>query len=395
MSEETLEIFTRQYIEAQSVSEITFAWQGGEPTLMGIDFFTKALEMQRKCRKPGVQIHNTIQTNGTLLNDDWGMFLKQHNFLVGISLDGPRELHDVYRRDKGRQPTFDRVMRGLEVLQRHQVEYNILCCLHAKNVSKPLEVYRFLREEAKANFIQFIPIVERDNETGYQEGDRVTTRSITGRQYGDFLIAVFNEWIRRDVGRVFIQLFDVTLGIWYQQKAGLCIFEETCGMGLAMEHTGDVFSCDHFVEPGFYLGNIHNFPIADLVASKKQVGFGQAKKTTLPRYCQQCEVRFACNGGCPKDRILKTPEGEPGLNYLCEGYRTFFNYVDTPMRVMTNLLKNRRPPAMVMELLRGEDQSFYNDRKGGEEIDKNAPCPCGSGRKYGGGLIPLHFSILG
>jgi uncharacterized protein len=330
---------------------VTFAWQGGEPTLMGLDFYRKALEFQKQFSRPGMQIQNAFQTNGILLDESWCQFFKVHNFLVGLSLDGPEPMHDAYRLDKGDQPTFDRVMKALHLLKKYRVDFNILSCVHAANADHGLEVYRFLRDEAGARYIQFIPIVERDNEAGNQQGSRVTGRSVTGRQYGEFLTAVFDEWLRQDVGRVYVQLFDVALGVWLGHRASLCVFDETCGAALALEHNGDLYSCDHFVEPDYYLGNINRENLIDLVAGPVQASFGEAKRSTLPKYCRQCEVRFMCNGGCPKNRILKTPDGEPGLNYLCEGYRAFFNYIDQPMKMMAMLIDLQRPPADIMRLI--------------------------------------------
>ncbi len=379
MANELLEEYTRQYIAAQRVPEVTFAWQGGEPTLMGLDFFKLAVELQQKYRQPGMKIHNALQTNGTTLDDDWCRFFREHEFLIGLSLDGPRALHDAYRVDKGGRPTFDAVMTGLDRLKKHKVEFNILTTVHAANADRPLEVYHFLRDEVKTQFIQFIPIVERDNGTGFQDGDAVTERSVTGRQYGDFLIAIFDEWVRRDVGRVFVQLFDVALGVWLGQPAGLCIFDETCGTALAMEHNGDLYACDHYVEPRYKLGNIQEIPLLDLVGSEPQRQFGLTKRDTLPRYCRDCEVRFICNGGCPKNRILHTPEGEPGLNYLCDGYKAFFTHIDRPMRIMADELRAKRPPANIMRHLAEEaleqQHRFARARR-------NDPCPCGSGRKF-------------
>lgn len=378
MADDLLEDYIRQYIDAQRVPEVTFAWQGGEPTLMGLDFFRRAVELQRQYRRPGMRVTNTLQTNATRLDDDWGRFFREHDFLIGVSLDGPRPIHDTYRVDKGGNPTFDRVMRGIDLLKRHGVEFNILTTLHAANAAYPLEIYRFLRDEVGTSFMQFIPIVERDNETGFQEGERTTPRSITGRQYGAFLTAIFDEWVRHDIGRVYVQLFDVCLGVWLGQPAGLCVFAETCGNALAMEHNGDLFSCDHFVEPKYKLGNIRERPMIELVAEPAQVAFGQAKRDGLPRYCRECDVRFVCNGGCPKDRILQTPDGEPGLNFLCEGYKTFFRHVDRPMRLMAAELRAGRPPANVMRLLAEEDAEL---RRRLARAGRNDACPCGSGRK--------------
>lgn len=379
MADALLEAYTRQYIAAQRVPEVTFAWQGGEPTLMGLEFFERAVALQQQYRKPGMRIYNAFQTNGVLLDDAWCAFFKAHDFLVGLSIDGPRALHDAYRVDKGGHPSFDRVMRGLDRLQHHGVEFNVLTTVHAANANHPLEVYRFLRDEVGTQFIQFIPIVERANTTGVQAGAQVTERSVSGQQYGDFLITIFDEWVRRDVGRVFVQLFDIALGAWLGQQPGLCIFRETCGEALALEHNGDLYSCDHFVEPRHKLGNIQEIPLIELVASEQQRQFGQAKRDTLPRYCRECAVRFVCNGGCPKDRLLRTPDGEPGLNYLCAGYKAFFTHIDPAMRFMANELRHRRPPATIMRHLARQEaelqQRFARARR-------NEPCPCGSGHKF-------------
>jgi uncharacterized protein len=379
LSAELLEEFTRQYLEAQRVPEVTFAWQGGEPTLLALEYFQRALEFQDKYRRPGMRINNTLQTNGVGLDDEWSSFFRKHGFLIGISLDGPRELHDAYRVDKGGKPTFDQVMAGVSQLKKHSVDFNILTCVHSANADAPLEVYRFLRDELEAQFIQFIPIVERDNDTGFQAGQKVTQRSVTGRQYGDFLIAIFDEWVRRDVGNVFVQIFDVALAAWHGQEPGLCIFQETCGLALAMEHNGDLYACDHFVVPEFKLGNIQEIPIVTMVSSDRQYQFGQAKRNTLPDYCRDCEVRFICNGGCPKNRLLKTPLGEPGLNYLCEGYKAFFTHIDRPMQMMASLLRARRPPAEIVHVLAKEDAQRQRQFA---QASRNDPCPCGSGLKF-------------
>lgn len=379
MSENMLEEYTRQYIEAQSVPDVTFAWQGGEPTLMGLDFYKAAVRYQQKHRKPGMRIYNALQTNAVTLDDEWARFFAENDFLLGVSIDGPPHLHDAYRVDKGGQPTLHRVLDGLALLKSHGAEYNILTTVHAANADYPLDVYRYLRDELGATFMQFIPIVERDNDTGYQEGDTVTDRSVTAQQYGDFLSAIFDEWVRQDVGRVYVQIFDVALAAWSGQRPGLCIFEETCGTALAMEHNGDVYSCDHFVEPAHKLGNIAFIPLADLAGSRKQHEFGQAKRDTLPQYCRDCEVRFVCNGGCPKNRFIETPDGEPGLNYLCAGYRAFFNHIDRPMRFMANELRQRRPPAGIMLYMAQQDAEMAQRYA---QAGRNDPCPCGSGLKF-------------
>ncbi|GJQ34580.1 MAG: anaerobic sulfatase maturase [Anaerolineaceae bacterium] len=350
MADETLESYVRQYIAAQRAPEVNFAWQGGEPTLMGLDFFRRALAVQKKYARPGMSIENALQTNGILLDDAWCKFFAENRFLIGISLDGARKAHDFYRKDKGGAPTFERILRAIQLLKKHKVDFNILTCVSAANVEQPLEVYHFLRDEIGAEYIQFIPIVERENETGFQEGTALTPRSITGEQYGRFLISIFDEWLRRDVGRVFVQMFDTALGHWLDAPGGLCVFQETCGLALALEHNGDVYSCDHFVEPRHRLGNLLETPLTELVGSVQQKQFGLDKRESLPRYCRECPVLFACNGGCPKDRTELTPDGEPGLNHLCSGFKTFFTHVDEPMRIMAGFLRQRRPAAEIMKI---------------------------------------------
>ncbi len=341
MSDEVLEAFTRQYIESQQGPEVVFGWQGGEPTLMGLDFFRRAVTLQKKHAPPGVKVSNTLQTNGVQLDADWCRFFAKNDFLVGISIDGPKDLHDAYRVDKGGKPTFDAVMAGVRRLQEHGVEFNVLTTVHAANAPHPLRVYRFLRDELGTRFVQFIPIVER-------EGAVASPESVPSLAYGDFLCAVFDEWVRRDVGRTFVQIFDVALAAWAKQNPGLCIFQKTCGTALAMEHNGDVYSCDHFVTPSYLLGNIKDRALPVMVDSDDQRAFGAAKRMTLPRYCRSCEVRFACNGGCPKNRFISTPDDEPGLNYLCEGYKRFFTHVGPAMQWMAAALQDERPPAGIM-----------------------------------------------
>jgi uncharacterized protein len=366
MSDEVLEAFTRQYIGAQNVPEVTFGWQGGEPLLMGLDFFRRAVALQQANHRPGVRVINALQTNGTLLDDAWCRFLHEHDFLVGLSLDGPREMHDTHRLDKSGKPSFDRAMAGLAYLKAHKVEFNILTTVHAANAEHPAEVYRFLRDEAGTHFIQFIPIVARD-------GDGVSPQSVTAKQYGDFLIGVFDQWVRRDVGRVFVQVFDVALAAWTGQRPGLCVLDKTCGNALVLEHNGDLYSCDHFVEPHHRLGNILDTPLVEMVGSEQQRRFGLGKRDALPEVCRACEVRFVCNGGCPKNRM------EAGLNHLCEGYRAFFRHIDEPMRFMAAELEARRPPASIMHHL-AQQEAEMEQRFA--EVGRNAPCPCGCGRKF-------------
>jgi uncharacterized protein len=355
MADDLLADFTRQYIAAQSVPEVTFAWQGGEPMLMGLGFFERAVTLQQEFCRPGMRIDNAFQTNAVLLDNAWCRFFKRNGFLVGVSLDGPRELHDAYRVDKGGGPTFGRVMAGLDLLKAHGVEFNILATVHAANAGHPLRVYQFLRDEAGAEFIQFIPIVERANRASHQEGRRVAGRSVTGGQYGRFLIEIFDEWVRCDVGRVYVQMFDLALGAWLGRPPGLCVFQEICGQAMVLEHNGDLYACDHFVEPRHRLGNIQDVPLAVLASSAKQQRFGLAKRDTLPAVCRVCPARFACNGGCPKDRTLRAPRSGPDrqgrLNFLCEGYRAFFAHIDAPMRFMAAAIRAGRPPADIMRYL--------------------------------------------
>jgi serine-type anaerobic sulfatase-maturating enzyme len=374
MTDEVLESYIRQYLAAQQVPHTTIAWQGGEPTLMGLDFYRRSIAYEDKYTASGMTIGRTLQTNGTLLDEEWCTFLREHHYLVGLSLDGPRELHDVYRVDMAGHPTFDWVLHAARLLQEHKVDFNILCAVSAANVTHPAEVYRFLRDDVGAQFIQFIPIVERNNETGFQERNTVTNCSVTAEQWGRFLITIFDEWVTRDVGRVFVQHFDAALAAWAGEPPAICIFSPTCGTALALEHNGDLYSCDHFVEPDYRLGNILDTPLIELVSSDAQRQFGLNKRDTLPRYCQECPVRFACHGECPKNRFLETPTGESGLNYLCAGYRAFFTHIDQPMRQMTALLRQGGAPAEVM--------SKHRRPTVPTKAGRNDPCPCGSGLKY-------------
>jgi len=386
MPEDVLESYIRQYIEAHDSPIVNFAWQGGEPTLLGVDYFRNLVEIQRRYAN-GKQIQNAFQTNGVLLNDAWAELFKKNGFLVGLSVDGPRALHDTYRVDKGGQPTFDKVMRGMEVLKRHSIDFNTLTTVHRGNADEPLEVYRFLRENG-SGFIQFIPIIERiSNQTttdglqlispNFLGAATVAPWSVESKQFGRFLCAIFDEWVRCDVGRVFVQLFDVSLEMWAGLEASLCVFRRQCGAALAIEHCGDVYSCDHFVYPENRLGNIMESPLETLVNSEQQQNFGEAKETTLPKYCRECDVRFACNGECPKHRFLTTPDGEAGLNYLCAGYKMFFHHIDPYMRFMAAELATQRAPANVMQwIARRETQAAF------QKAGRNDACPCGSGRKF-------------
>jgi uncharacterized protein len=342
MSDEVMESYIRQTMASQQAPEVTIAWQGGEPTLMKLDFFRRVVEVEKMLATPGRTFANTIQTNGTLLNADWCEFLRENRFLVGISLDGPAHLHDLYRRGKRGEPTFEQVVKGLRLLQEHNVEFNILCTINAGNSPYPLEVYKFFRDELGARYIQFIPIVERDNDTGNQEGTQVTERTVPSDQYGSFLNAIFDEWVQRDVGTVFVPFFDQVLSSYVFGESSVCVLRPTCGDAMALGQNGDLYSCDHFVEPKHLLGNITTTPMLDLVTSAKQRAFGQDKQSSLPRFCRECPYLFTCHGECPKNRILTTPDGEPGLNWLCAGLKAFFAHTETPMKTMAGLIKSGR-----------------------------------------------------
>ena len=390
MSASTLEAYIRQLLESHRVPDVTVAWQGGEPTLMKLEFFQHAVELVEKYRRPEQTVKHTFQTNGLLLDDDWCRFFKQHDFLVGLSVDGPRELHDTYRLDRRGKGTFDLVMKGWQALRKHEVDFNILCTVNAANQHHGRAVYRFFRDELGAKWVQFIPIVERATEQtisiankGWSEvpgqkrllytqtGSLVTERTVGPEQYGSFLIDVFEEWVRRDVGQVYVQLFDVTLEAFFGRHM-LCIHAPTCGYGPALEHNGDLYSCDHFVEPKHLLGNIHKTHMLTMVASPEQRKFGQDKRDSLTRQCQDCKVRNWCNGGCPKDRFVLSKDGEPGQNYLCAGLEKFFMHTGPTFNVMAQLYKQGHPPAEVMNSV-----ATLDARRDGYK-----PCPCGSGKKF-------------
>jgi uncharacterized protein len=360
MSDATLAAYVRQLMEASDGPQVEIAWQGGEPTLRGLDFYKRSVELAEKYRRPNQRVLHTMQTNGTLIDDAWAAFLKEHGYLVGLSVDGPRDVHDAYRVDKKGHGSFDDVMRGWRILRAHGVDVNVLCTIHAANGDRPLDVYRFFRDEMGAEYIQLIPIVERatpdlialanrgwgsprgkDRPLYKQVGNLVTDRSVKPEQFGRFLVAIFDEWVKRDVGKVFVTTFDVALGSWVGQH-NACIVAPTCGRALVLEHNGDVYSCDHFVEPEHLVGNVAETPLARLVTSEKQRRFGQSKYDTLPQYCKECPVLFACYGECPRNRFAKTPDGQEGLNYLCAGYKAFFTHIDASMKKMANLLEQGR-----------------------------------------------------
>lgn len=361
MDDQTLERFIKQYIEIQPGPIVNFAWQGGEPTLLGIDFFERVIELQKKYLPQGWQVENAIQTNGTLLDAQWCEFLKEHNFLVGISLDGAKEFHDKFRKDKGNKGTHHRVIAGLQLLQDYDVAYNVLCAVSEANVNSPLATYQFLVENG-IKYIQFIPIIEQLG------SGLVSERSITGVDYGRFLTTIFNHWIVNDIGEVSIQLFEQCFSIWSGYGSSLCILSETCGQALAIEHNGDLYACDHFVEPDYFLGNIFDQDLSVLAFTEQIGDFGQAKKTELPDKCRACPVLFVCNGGCPKNRVN-------GLNILCEGYQQFFGYIDPFIKSLTKLISIREPVPMIREQMQAIYQDVWNS-------GRNDLCPCKSGKKY-------------
>ncbi|TVR43672.1 MAG: anaerobic sulfatase maturase [Planctomycetota bacterium] len=386
MDEALLEHYIRDYIASQPTAEITFAWQGGEPTLLGVEYFERVVELQDWYCPEGKTIHNAFQTNGTLVDEAWAEFFRDHGFLVGLSIDGPRELHDRYRVDKGGKGTFDKVVAAAELLKRYNVEFNTLTVVNRANAKHPREVYRFLRDIG-SGFIQFIPLVERAPEQPsgphslkgppQTEGldGVVSPWSVGSQQWGDFLSGVWDEWIKADVGRVYVNLFDVQLGLWAGMPSSMCVFAEECGSAVAMEHNGDLYSCDHYVYPAYRLGNIQERSLGDMLRSEQQQAFGRDKRTSLPGQCQRCEYRFACHGECPKHRFLHDEQGEPGLNYLCQGYLKFFRHVEGDMRRMVDLLRQQQPPAMIMQIKAEERNRFRG-------VGPNEPCPCGSGRKF-------------
>ena len=394
MKPDVLEAYIRDYIASQEAlggDEIWFNWQGGEPTILGVDYFRRIIALEEQYRPSGKRIRNALQTNGTLLNDEWATFFKAHDFLIGLSLDGPRALHDGFRVDRAGRPSFDQVMKGLELLKAHGVAFNLLTVVHSANVVKPKEVYAFLRETG-AEHIQFIPIVERtaDGETlaAAPQIDEdgvdyhVTPWSVLPRAYGSFLSAVFDEWVRWDVGRIFVQFFDLQLGLAMGAPASLCWFSETCGQGLAIEHNGDLYSCDHYVYPAFRLGNILETPIGDLATSEEQIRFGNAKRDTLPRQCRECDIRFACQGGCPKHRFLTTADGEPGLNYYCRSMKHFMKHAGPTLLSMTRLIRSGRSASEIMQTVAAGQLTSASGSATSSKVRRNDPCPCGSGKKY-------------
>ncbi len=362
ISDAALESFVQQYIAAlPDAPEINFAWQGGEPTLMGLDFFRKVVALQKQ-HSGGKKITNAFQTNATLLDDEWCAFLAANQFLTGVSLDGPRELHDAYRLDKQGRSTFETVIAAVERLKRHGAPFNTLTVVNRINSKQPLKVYRFLKELG-STFHQYIPIVERVANPAAQalglplatppsagaEDIAVTEWSVRPGDYGKFLIAIFDAWVRQDVGKIFVQLFDAALAAWVGQSGTVCVYAEECGNAIILEHNGEVYACDHFVYPQYLLGNLKDTPLTELAWSAAQERFGRNKQALLPTYCRKCGFLFACNGECPKHRFAKTPDGEPGLNYLCPGLKKFFQYATPKLDAMARLVQARRPAADIMQ----------------------------------------------
>ena len=358
MSDEMLEQFTREYIEAQTMNQVLFTWHGGEPLLRSIDFYRKALSLQQKYAG-GRCIDNVIQTNGTLLTDEWCEFFAQNHWLVGISIDGPQPYHDHYRLTAAGKPSWQKVMQGIKLLKKHGVEWNAMAVVNAYNVNHPLEFYRFFKENG-CQFLQFTPIVERltrheDGRTLASLADKneipLSEASVTPEQWGYFLCAIFDEWVRKDVGKIFVEIFDCTLANWMGISPGICAYSKECGHAGVMEHTGDVYSCDHFVFPEYKLGNIRDHSLIDMLYGEQQQEFSRLKHSSLPRQCKECDMEFACHGECPKNRFMKDKYGDSGLNYLCPGYYHYYQHVAPYMDYMKQELMSQRPPSNIMKVL--------------------------------------------
>ncbi|MBI2561022.1 MAG: anaerobic sulfatase maturase [candidate division NC10 bacterium] len=371
MTDDLLEAYIVQHIQASPGTAITFAWHGGEPTVLGLDYFRTIVALQRKHRPPGRRIINNVQTNGTLLDNDWCRFLAAEDFFVGLSLDGPAELHDRYRVTRGGKPTHKAVLRGFRLLQRYGIRYDVLCVVHDENVRFPAAVYRFFKQLGVQS-LQFLPLVEPRPEAP----GGVSERTVPAEAFGAFLCAVFDEWVRQDVGRIAIQTFDEAARPACGLEHALCIFRETCGDVPVLEHNGDFYACDHFVDPAHRFGNIRETPLGALLECAAQQAFGRAKRDARPRYCRECEVLALCNGGCPQDRFIRTPDGEAGLNYLCAGYKRFFTHSRPALARLAALWRTGQPPERLMDWARAADAEAR------VRAGRNDPCPCGSGRKY-------------
>ena len=359
MTDEMLEQFTREYIEAQTMPQVLFTWHGGEPLMRSIDFYKKALALQKKYAH-GKQIDNVIQTNGTLLTDEWCEFFAKNHWLVGISIDGPQEYHDHYRVTPAEKPSWEKVMQGIQLLKKHRVEWNAMAVVNAYNAEHPLEFYHFFRDNG-CQYLQFTPIVERltEHEDGRTLASLADDReipladaSVTPQQWGNFLCTIFDDWVRHDVGKTFVEIFDCTLANWMGVLPGICAYSKECGHAGVMEHNGDVYSCDHFVFPEYKLGNIREQSLIDMLYGEKQQAFSRLKHTSLPRQCKECDMEFACHGECPKNRFEKDKYGEPGLNYLCQGYYQYYSHVAPYMDFMKRELLAQRPPANIMNVLK-------------------------------------------
>ena len=359
MTDEMLEQFTREYIEAQTMPQVLFTWHGGEPLMRSIDFYKKALALQKKYAH-GKQIDNVIQTNGTLLTDEWCEFFAQNHWLVGISIDGPQEYHDHYRVTPAGKPSWEKVMQGIQLLKKHRVEWNAMAVVNAYNAEHPLEFYHFFRDNG-CQYLQFTPIVERltEHEDGRTLASLADDReipladaSVTPQQWGNFLCTIFDDWVRHDVGKTFVEIFDCTLANWMGVLPGICAYSKECGHAGVMEHNGDVYSCDHFVFPEYKLGNIKDQSLIDMLYGEKQQAFSRLKHTSLPRQCKECDMEFACHGECPKNRFEKDKYGESGLNYLCQGYYQYYSHVAPYMDFMKRELLAQRPPANIMNVLK-------------------------------------------
>ncbi len=359
MSDDMLEQFTREYIEAQTMPQVLFTWHGGEPLMRSIDFYKKALALQKKYAH-GKQIDNVIQTNGTLLTDEWCEFFAKNHWLVGISIDGPQEYHDHYRVTPAGKPSWEKVMQGISLLKKHRVEWNAMAVANAYNAEHPLEFYHFFRDNG-CQYLQFTPIVERltEHEDGRTLASLADDReipladaSVTPQQWGNFLCTIFDDWVRHDVGKTFVEIFDCTLANWMGVLPGICAYSKECGHAGVMEHNGDVYSCDHFVFPEYKLGNIREQSLIDMLYGEKQQAFSRLKHTSLPRQCKECDMEFACHGECPKNRFEKDKYGEPGLNYLCQGYYQYYTHVAPYMDFMKRELLAQRPPANIMNVLK-------------------------------------------
>ena len=358
MSDEMLEQFTREYIEAQTMNQVLFTWHGGEPLLRSIDFYRKALSLQQKYAG-GRRIDNVIQTNGTLLTDEWCEFFAQNHWLVGISIDGPQPYHDHYRLTAAGKPSWKKVMQGIKLLKKHGVEWNAMAVVNAYNANHPLEFYRFFKENG-CQFLQFTPIVERltrheDGRTLASLADKneisLSEASVAPEQWGYFLCAIFDEWVRKDVGKIFVEIFDCTLANWMGISPGICAYSKECGHAGVMEHNGDVYSCDHFVFPEYKLGNIRDYSLIDMLYGEQQQEFSRLKHSSLPRQCKECDMEFACHGECPKNRFMKDKYGDSGLNYLCPGYYHYYQHVAPYMDYMKQELMSQRPPSNIMKVV--------------------------------------------